>query len=91
MITDKRTPNPAPDKDYNVTAFVQALEPKLAVTMFRTDKDGMLFIRNLLKGPAWKLCAPRVPETLARGTCYNPFAKIEEMIDELYTRFASAS
>ena len=44
MITDKGTPNCAPfsghDKDYNVTAFVRALEPKLAVTTFRTDKDG---------------------------------------------------
>ena len=95
IITDKATPNPAPfsgqDKDYTINAFVRALEPKLAVTTFRTDKDGLQFVLNLLKGSAWRLCNSRVPATLARGTCYNPFSNIEEMIDELYKRFGTVN
>ena len=95
MITDKGTPNPAlfsgQDKDYSVTAFVQAMERKLAMATLRTDTDGMQLVPTLLKGPAWRLCAPRVPATLARGTCYNPFGNMEEMIDELYKCFGSAN
>ena len=73
--------------------FVRILETKLAVTTFRTDEDGMQCVLSLLEGPAWRLCAPRVPSNMAGHPCHchNPFKNAEDMISESIKRFGQAN
>ena len=95
MKTDKGVPNPAQctgqAKDYGIYEFIRSLEPKLKATTFRTDEDGLQYVLALLKGPDWKLCAARVPSTMAGRRCHNPFKSVEETISELTDRFGQVN
>ena len=60
-------------------------------TTFRTDEDEMQYVLSLLRGPAWRLCTPRVPSNPGTGTSVRPFHEIEDMIKELIERFGQTN
>ena len=87
--TDKATPAPSPftgmDKDYSVNEFARLMETKLSATTFRSEDDGLRYVLSHLKGPAFRLCAPRVPSV--KGTCTHPFDDVDDLLKELRRRY----